>query len=142
MNEKKLKGMLYKSFETELNENEKKLLENALNNSAVLRREKEKIETVRSYISSEREDDFKPLFEERVIEKINTDEITLTGLDPFFDALVFSFRKIIISALALILILSSLRIYAAKEISTEALLGISQISLADIYDPTTIFTMD
>ena len=92
---KKILKLLYRSFDSQLNEKEQKILIQALESSPELRLEKEQIEMQREALATGTVQSFKPFFVERVMEQVNTLGGKTNGLDlqMFYESLVSVFRR-------------------------------------------------
>ncbi len=93
MNEKILK-LLYRSFDEDLEEKERKLLGEALKNSEELRREKDKISTQRQAVSQSAAKSFKPSFAERVMRQIEALGEKESTLENFYNSLKTMFWRL------------------------------------------------
>lgn len=130
----KIFKLLYKSFDVPLTERERRQLQKALNDSEQLREEKERIILLRGSIAKERDASFKPLFADRVLQRIWS-QGEENELELFFDALIHFFRPIAITAVALVIILSSYNLFRTNQLTSENGLVISEISIEDAFDP-------
>jgi hypothetical protein len=133
--DKKLKDLLYRSFDSELSPEEKRILEQALTQSDELRREKEIIASLRSDIQSCKETSFNPNFVDRVMEKIHSKE-QRDESEQLFDSLFVYFRPVAIAASILIIIIAGYNISTTGSFSLEGALGVPEVSVDDVYDPT------
>ena len=132
--DKKLKELLYRSFDSELNAEEKRLLEEALAQSEELRQEKEMITSLRGNIKRSKSTSFNPNFVDRVIEKIQTTE-KKDDSQQLFDSLYVFFRPIAIAATVLIIVIAGYNISTTGNFSLEGALGVPEVSVDDVYDP-------
>ena len=132
--DKKLKELLYRSFDSELNAEEKRLLEEALAQSEELRQEKEMITSLRGNIKRSKSTSFNPNFVDRVIEKIQTTE-KKDDSQQLFDSLYVFFRPIAIAATVLIIVIAGYNISTTGNFSLEGALGVPEFSVDDVYDP-------
>lgn len=101
MNKDVLK-LLYRSFDDDLNEKERKELEEALKNSKELRQEREKILAQRKAVSESGAQSFEPFFAERVMAQIDALH-EKAEMDSFYRTLKSVFRPFaIVGAVALV----------------------------------------
>jgi hypothetical protein len=131
----KLKDLLYRSFDSNLNLKEKKMLEDALAQSLDLRQEKEMIASLRENIKGHQNTSFSPFFADKVmatIQSVKTDDES----EKFFDSLFILFRPIAIAATVLIIIFAGYNMSTTGHYSLEGALGIPDVTVDDIYDPT------
>jgi len=133
--DKKLKDLLYRSFDTDLDPQEKILLEDALSQSDEFRKEKEMIISLRANLRKGKETSFKPFFAERVMEKIRSSK-RVDEDAQFFESLFVLFRPITIAAVVLIIIIAGYNITSTDRFSIEGALGIPEVTVDDVYDPT------
>jgi hypothetical protein len=133
--DKKLKELLYRSFDSELNAEESRLLEEALAQSEELRQEKEMITSLRGNIERSKSTSFNPHFVDRVMEKVHTTE-KKDESEQLFDSLFVFFRPIAIAATVLIIIIAGYNMSTTGKFSLEGALGIPEVSVDDVYDPS------
>ena len=133
--DKKLRDLLYRSFDSDLNPEEKKMLEQALSQSKQLRQEKETIASLREDIKRSNIASFKPFFADRVMEKIRSSR-QIDESEQFFESLFVFFRPIAITAAVLIIIIAGYNITTTGHFSIEGALGIPEVTVNDVYDPT------
>ncbi|NOY61166.1 MAG: hypothetical protein GXO75_19830 [Calditrichaeota bacterium] len=133
---KKYRKLLYRSFDGNLSEDEKEVLENALLKSKELQAEKEKIALLRNKLSESTTDSFRPFFAERVASRINT-LAKANNLQPdFFSSLVTVFRRVAISAAIVFALLLSANLIEGKFHSFEKNVSSSEMSLDDVLATT------
>lgn len=95
---KKIRKLLYRSFDDTLNPTELQTLEDALKNSADLRREKEQLMQQREDVTDSAVRSFGPGFSQRVIEQIesmgtSTPPSALADVQDFYRSLVSVFQR-------------------------------------------------
>jgi hypothetical protein len=133
--DKKLKDLLYRSFDTDLDPQDKKRLEETLSQSDECRREKEMIISLRENLRQGKETSFKPFFAERVMDRIRSSK-QVDEDAQFFNSLFVLFRPITIAAAVLIIIIAGYNITSTGQFSIEGALGIPEVTVDDVYDPT------
>ncbi len=133
--DKKLRDLLYRSFDLDLNPEEKKMLEQALSQTKELRQEKEMITSLREDIKRSKMTSFQPHFADRVMENIRS-SIQIDESEQFFESLFVFFRPIAITAAILIIIIAGYNITTTGHFSIEGALGIPEVTVNDVYDPT------
>jgi len=105
--DKKILDLLYRSFDSDLDEEKKKQLEEALKESEELRQEKEQLLTKRNAIADSAETSFKPFFAERIIEQINAFREKENTLETFYTAFkAMYWRFAAVGAIALIALIA------------------------------------
>ena len=133
--DKKLQDLLYRSFDSDLNQKEKKILDEALVHSEELREEKEIITSLRNNIERGKTTSFKPFFADRVMEKIQTSK-QVDENEQFFESLFVIFRPIAVAAVILIIIIAGYNINTTGQFSIEGVFGVQEVTIDDVYDPT------
>jgi CRISPR/Cas system CMR subunit Cmr6 (Cas7 group RAMP superfamily) len=133
--DKKLRDLLYSSFDSNLFPEEKKFLEQALSQSKELKQEKEMISSLRKDIKRSKITSFQPYFADRVMENIRSSK-QIDESEQFFESLFVFFRPIAITAAVLIIIIAGYNITTTGHLSIEGALGIPEVTVADVYDPT------
>ena len=105
MNKKTLK-LLYRSFDARLSQRNQRILEEALDRSPELKNEKKQIQEQRNMLANSSAPTFSPLFADRVIQQLKA-EPGSNGWEQFYETLLTLFRRFaVISAVALLLLLS------------------------------------
>lgn len=130
---KKIRKLLYRSFDSGLKENEKELLEKAMENSEQFREEKEKIIRLRQAVADSTVKSFKPFFAERVMNRIiSAENKKEDSLEGFYRSLKPVFRRLAIvgSVIMLVLILYNLKIGDA--LSSEEAFYASEATIEEI----------
>ncbi len=130
---KKIRKLLFRSFEGELKEKEKKLLEKALENSKEIRQEKEEIKKLRQAVAKSAVKSFKPFFAERVITRLKATETREeNSLEGFYQSLKPIFKRLALagSIIMLVLILYNLKIGDA--LSSEEVFYASEEAIEEV----------
>jgi len=133
--DKNLQDLLYRSFDSDLNPEEQKMLSEALSQSEKLRQEKEMIASLRENIKGSKTTSFNPFFADRVLENIKSSEQTNEN-EKFFESLFVFFRPIAIAATVLIIIIAGYNMSSTGHFSLEGALGIPEVTIDDVFDPT------
>jgi anti-sigma factor RsiW len=133
MNEKALE-LLYRSFDEELDAGERRALREALAQSETLRREKERIATMREMIYAGGSDAFRPFFAERVMKRLAGLRGTRNGIQTLQDWLSRVFRRVALVGAAVAAGLVVFNLIQAEGISLAAAFGISDISIEEILE--------
>lgn len=133
--DKILQDLLYRSFDSDLNQEDKRILEKALSQSEELRQEKEMIVSLRTNIKESKTSSFNPFFADRVMENIHSPEQTDEG-EKFYESLFVFFRPIAIAATVLIIIIAGYNMSTTGHFSLEGAFGVQDVTVDDIYDPT------
>ena len=136
---KKMRILLYRSFDESLTPEERKRLDEALEKSQALREEKQHIESMRMAAASGGKRAFQPQFAQRVMRRIRQAEVTEI---PFFEALIAEFRPLAIGAAVLVIALLSYNIIRSDRFSLAAAFAEPEITLEEAYDPSLMLTME
>jgi hypothetical protein len=105
--DKKSLNLLYRSFDDTLTPEEERALQKQLKESLELRQEKSRILAIRQGIAGNATASFKPLFAERVINRIRTEESRLVQQQLFFETLLTLFRRVaLVGCIVAILLIS------------------------------------
>ncbi|OPX35132.1 hypothetical protein B1H10_01950 [candidate division KSB1 bacterium 4484_188] len=139
---KKLRELLYRSFDADLKEEEKKVLADALSRSAELREEQRQIETVRQKLSATTASSFEPFFADRVMRRIYREQKPKSELESWFEPLMSIFRPIAVAAVFIILLLMSYNMISTKQISVQGALAISNVAVEEAFDPAVNLTVE
>jgi len=130
---KKIRKLLYHSFDSDLKEKEKKLLEKALESSEQIRHEKEDISHLRQAVADSTVKSFKPFFAERLMKRIvSADNKKEDSLEGFYLSLKLIFKRLAIagSVIMLLLILYNLKIGDA--LSSEEAFYVSETAIEEV----------
>lgn len=128
---KKILGLLYRSFDDDLEEKEQKQLAEALENSKALRQEKEEISAQRQTVSSSAAHSFKPFFMERVMERINLAG-EKNGLEIFYETLKAVFRRFAIIGAVLLIALILYNLGTGDSLSMDKAFYVSDLTFEEI----------
>jgi hypothetical protein len=130
----KILKLLYRSYDDELDENERKKLEDTLQRSGALRNENEKILAQRKALSESPAPMFKPLFSERVMSRIETLGEKKNGIENFYETLLAVFRRLAIVGAAILLLLLIYNLQTGDALSTDEIFYASDIAIEKLID--------
>ncbi len=130
--DKKILDLLYRSFDSDLDEEEKKLLEEAMKKSEDLRKEKEQIEAQRQSISNSAVQSFKPFFAERVMSRIHALGETEDALENFYESLKAVFRRLTIVGAVVMIALISYNLIVGEGLSPDEAFYVSELTYEEI----------
>ena len=123
LNMENTKEILLKSFDTELTPEEQKLLDNALQRSEELRKEKQEIEQMRNLLSGQ-EASFKSGFEDRVMDRLETQPTA----SPKAIEMVSIFKRVAITGMAAIIALLITIYFVDGTLNLDSLFGLTNYS--------------
>ena len=132
--DKKIKKILYLSFDTDLTAEEKKLLEDVLAESEELRKEKEQLGGMRKAIASEQKENFKPFFADRVMQRIDSLDNPVEKSEQFFASLLSLFRPVAVIGATVVFILTAFNVYQGRDLSLSSIMGIYEESNYGFYE--------
>ena len=112
MYQKKLK-LLFRSFDDQLNADERQQLADALSKSPQLREKKLQLERLRNDISDVRLQPAKPFLAERVLQRVAMSEEAASLEERFWEALFYTFRRVAVATALCVLVVFG--IYLASE---------------------------
>jgi hypothetical protein len=135
MNKKKIERLIYKSLDSDLSRRESKELHDELQSSEDLLEKYSQIESIRDSVSQSAATTFKPFFEERLMNKINSLPKPAGILFNWTDSLVISFRRIAAIAILLLIVLVSYNVSNGNNYSIESLLGMNETSIETAFNP-------
>ncbi|MFZ5979388.1 MAG: hypothetical protein ACOYVF_02045 [Candidatus Zixiibacteriota bacterium] len=131
---KKLKEILYRSFDSPLDPVEARLLDDALRDSEELRREKEAIEEMRQALAAGKPEGFQPFFAEKVMNRIETMETESEPSVHFMESLMVYFRPMAIIATTAVLILLAINLKTGGNWSIQSALGLEENETEMLYE--------
>ena len=139
---KKIIKLLYKSFDAPLSEKEKEILVKALKESEDLRREKEKIITMREKLAAAPAVSFRPFFAERVLNRIKAQKNSLSERVSIFDSLVTAFKPVAIAAMILLISIMFYNLKTTENYTLAGALGKEPVSLEQVVDPVYVLELE
>jgi hypothetical protein len=132
--DKKILKLLYRSFDDELKEKERKQLDKAMKESKELQKEKEQIIAQRQALATSSPPSFKPYFAERVMDRIESFGTKKSGFESFYETLLFMFRRFALVGAAILLILLIYNLQTGDILSTEEIMFASDFTFEEILD--------
>ena len=134
MNKNEALKLIRRSFDEQLSEEELISLNNALNSSIELKKEKENIIAIRAAASRQSGKRFSPFFADRVMQKIRSQREAINDkIYDFGTSLNFAFRRIAIAGAVVITLLLSGTFLSEGTFSIEKALGLQQVSIEDTW---------
>jgi anti-sigma factor RsiW len=124
-----LLDLLYRSFDSDLTAEEQSRLEEGLAASAELRAEKQRLESMRSAITSGAAESFRPFFAERVMQRLEGELKPENGIQELFDSLAHTFRRIAVVGAAAAVVLIALNLSSSEDKTLAAAFGVNESSV-------------
>jgi len=121
--EERILELLYRSFDGELDPDEKAELDSALAASPELRRERDELLAMRGAVKSSAAESFGPFFAERVVRRITEERQREGGGAGFFESLQYAFRRVALVAAAVAAFLLIYNLNQGSGISVAAAFG-------------------
>jgi hypothetical protein len=139
---KKIRELLYRSFDDHLTVEEEEKLTEALAKSKELREERDQLSTLRKVVVTGATDSFKPFFVERVMRGISLEKKGTPEREPFFKSLFTVFRPIAVAAVILIIVLVSLNLLNEDNLSLASAFALPEVTVEEAFDPTLILSLE
>ena len=130
---KNMKKLMYRSLDDDLSKNEKRILDQALGQSAELRRVLSDAQKLRDEAKSSSVS-FAPMFAERVVRTIRHKNAQIQ--EDFFSALNYMFRRVALAGAIAVVVMFSIVVLTKNQTSTVAEYAMTQMTLDDLVDPT------
>lgn len=130
--DKKILKLLYRSFDDELNEKERKKLEEAMKESKELQKEREQILAQRHALAESSAPSFKPHFSNRVMDRIEMLGQKKNGFESFYETLLLMFRRFAIIGAAILLLLLIYNLQTGDILSTNEIMFASDFTFEEI----------
>ena len=118
--DEKILELLYRSFDSDLTDDEQRLLDEALETSRELRKEKYRVEEMRNVLSAGAAVSFGPFFAERLMHRVRALSGAGAGPESFFRSLYRLFKPVAVLATAAILTLIAINLQKSDEFSVAA----------------------
>ena len=129
---KKILKLLYRSFDAELKEKEKRLLEQALEKSEGLRKEKELIMERRQAIAESASQSFRAQFADRVMARIAGIDQEESSMESFYEGLKIAFKRLAIIGAVAVLALIFFNLIKGDIIPVEEVFFASDMAFEEI----------
>lgn len=136
MKKKNLEKLIYKSLDGILTDKEAASLEAEMRNSAEAKNLYSEILLMRKNIEALPAPDFSPLFESRVMSKLNGDKLNNSRSQNSPDMLGIIFKKFAFAAVLILLLLITYNLNSGNSYSIENLLGTFTTPLELALDPS------
>jgi hypothetical protein len=139
--DEKILELLYNSLDCNLNPDQQKTLDEALENSFELRSRKEEMLKIRNSLKSENSQKFGYMFAEKVMKEIkNLDEKSNDEL--FFDSIISVFKPLAFAATFLMIFLVSYNIISENGYLFNSKQESIEITLVEAFDPFNELSME
>ena len=133
--DKRILQLLYRSFDSNLKEKDRRRLTDALEESVELQKEKERIFFLRRGVSDSVLGSFPPFFAERVISRLHSAEIRERTLAASFDAFRAIFKRFALISFLILIGLVSYNLMCNDSLSQNEICYVPDITLGEILPP-------
>ncbi len=131
----KLKKLLYKSFDGKLTESEQQIYYRELETNPEFVKEKERVEELRTRVSSVQQPEFSDSFVDNVMNSI--EQKPVVKQDEFFDSIFMSFKRAAVFALTVMVILFTIKITQVE--SVDEIFSQNEVTIDDVTNPLYYF---
>ncbi|MHC4951191.1 MAG: hypothetical protein ACYTEU_09445 [Planctomycetota bacterium] len=137
-----IRDLMYASFERELNEEEQKKLDEALEHSQILGKEHQELTELRETAGAAGDVSFTPFFADRVMERITFLEQESLNPSALFDSLRFAFRKVAVGAALACLVLLFFNLRSVEQPQTAQATESSEVYMEDVFEQYTMQVLE
>ena len=131
---KKILKLLYRSLDGDLNEKDRLRLDEALEKSEELRKEKEGLLAQRQVVADSAGHSFGPYFADRVMNRIDGLSQKKNGLEGFYDSFMAIFRKVAIVSAVILVLLISYNVIKSDIVPEDELFFMADTTIEEILD--------
>lgn len=132
--DKKILKLLYRSLDSNLKDKSQKKLDEALEKSEELRKDKERVLAQRQAVADSAGQSFGPFFAERVIRRIEGLGQKKNGLEVFYENFMAAFRKVAIVSAVVLVLLISYNVIKSDIVPEDELFFVADTTMEEILD--------
>ena len=132
--DKKILKLLYRSLDDDLKDKDQKKLDEALEKSEDLRKEKERVMAQRQAVADSAGRSFGPFFAERVMNRIEGLGQKKNGLEAFYESFMTAFRKVAIVSAAVLVLLISYNVVKSDIVPEDELFFMADTTIEEIFE--------
>ena len=132
--DKKILKLLYRSLDDDLKDKDQKKLDEALEKSEDLRKEKERVLAQRQAVADSAGQSFGPFFAERVMNRIEGLGQKKNGLEAFYESFMTAFRKVAIVSAAVLVLLISYNVVKSDIVPEDELFFMADTTIEEIFE--------
>ena len=132
--DKKILKLLYRSLDDDLKDKDQKKLDEALEKSEDLRKEKERVLAQRQAVADSAGQSFGPFFAERVMNRIEGLGQKKNGLEAFYESFMTAFRKVAIVSAAVLVLLISYNVVKSDIVPEDELFFMADTTIEEILE--------
>jgi hypothetical protein len=132
--DRKALKLLYRSLDGDLKDKDQIKLDEALEKSEELRKEKERVLAQRQAVADSAGQSFGPFFAERVIHRIEGLGQKKNGLEVFYENFMAAFRKVAIVSTVVLVLLISYNVVKSDIVPEDELFFVADTTMEEILD--------
>lgn len=132
--DKKILKLLYRSLDSDLKVKDQKKLDEALEKSEELRKDKERVLAQRQAVANSSSKSFGPFFAERVMHRIEGLGQKKNGLEVFYESFMATFRKVAIVSAVVLVLLISYNVVKSDIVPEDELFFMADTTMEEILD--------
>ncbi len=132
--DKKVLKLLYRSLDGDLRDKDQKKLDEALEKSEELRKEKERVLKQRQAVAECTGQSFSPFFAERVVHRIEGLGQKKNGLEAFYESFMAAFRKVAVVSAVVLVLLISYNLVKSDIVPEDELFFVADTTMEEILD--------
>jgi hypothetical protein len=132
--DKKILKLLYRSLDDDLKDKDQKKLDEALEKSEDLRKDKERVLAQRQAVADSAGQSFGPFFAERVMNRIEGLGQKKNGLEAFYESFMTAFRKVAIVSAAVLVLLISYNVVKSDIVPEDELFFMADTTIEEIFE--------
>jgi len=132
--DKKILKLLYRSLDDDLKDKDQKKLDEALEKSEDLRKDKERVLAQRQAVADSAGQSFGPFFAERVMNRIEGLGQKKNGLEAFYESFMTAFRKVAIVSAAVLVLLISYNVVKSDIVPEDELFFMADTTIEEILE--------
>jgi hypothetical protein len=131
---RKVLKLLYRSLDGDLKAKDQKKLDEELEKSKELCKEKERVLAQRRAVAASAGQSFGPFFAERVMNRIEALGQKKNGLETFYESFMAAFRKVAIVSAAVLVLLISYNVMKSDVVPEDELFFLADTTMEEILD--------
>jgi hypothetical protein len=132
--DRKVLNLLFRSLDGDLKDKDRKKLDEALEKSEELRKEKERALERRRTVTDSADRSFGPFFAERVMNRIDRLGQKTNGWEAFYESFMAAFRKVAIVSAAVLVLLISYNVIKSDIVPEDELFYMADTTIEEILD--------
>jgi hypothetical protein len=132
--DRKVLKLLYRSLDSDLKDKDQRKLDEALEKSEELRKEKERVLAQRQAVAASASQSFSPFFTDRVMSRIEGLGQKKNGWEAFYEGFMAAFRKVAIVSAVVLVLLISYNVIKSDIVPEDELFFMADTTMEEILD--------